>query len=285
MDIDAQREEKWLKEGVEQFRTGKLMEAIKCFDKSIEVNSPNMYALIMRARTKERLEDFDGAFNDLSAAIEIFPNRPEPYINRGNIHFNIQNWESAIEDYEKYNKLAELEHQEAVVANLVLAKEKLKTPKVFISYSWDNDSHVEWVLKLASQLTYNGVDVLFDKWDIAKFGKPLPNFMEQSISKAQRVICVMTPNYKKKTDKLVGGVGYEYSIITSEIFSNIGTSKFIPIIREGIDSESIPIALRGRNYCDMRNDKEFDEKLRDLLRDIFNEKKHPKPRIGKKPTL
>ena len=160
-------------------------------------------------------------------------------------------------------------------------------PKVFISYSWDSVEHEEWILSLATKLRENGVDAILDKWDLGALGKPLPNFMETSISKSQRVICVMTPNYKKKTDNLVGGVGYEYSIISSEIFTeDINTSKFIPLFRAGTDADAIPTILKGRKYVDMRDDSEFEDKfLHELLRDIHDAPKFKKPLMGKKPTF
>ena len=145
-----------------------------------------------------------------------------------------------------------------------------KNPKVFISYSWDNVTHEEWVLKLATQLYEKGIDVILDKWEL-KLGQLLPNFMEQSISKSQRVICVMTPNYKKKTEKLEGGVGYEYSIITAEILNKIDNTKFIPLLRTGEKEDAIPTALGGRLFIDMRNNEDVDE----LLKDIYNESKKP----------
>lgn len=162
-----------------------------------------------------------------------------------------------------------------------------ETPTVFISYSWDSLEHSVWVLNLATKLMENGVNVILDKWDLGSLGKPLPHFMEKAISKSQRVICVMTPNYKKKTENLAGGVGYEYSIITAEIFTDgVTTSKFIPLFRNGTDADAIPTVLRGRKYVDMRDDTQFDEKfLHELLRDIHEVPRYKKPAIGKKPTF
>ena len=159
-------------------------------------------------------------------------------------------------------------------------------PTVFISYSWDNKEHEEWVVNLAIKLCDNGVDVILDKWDLERLGSPIPHFMENAISKSDRVICVMTPNYKKKTDNLSGGVGYEYSIISAEIFSTINTSKFIPLFRSGTEENAIPTVLKGRKYVNMRDDDLFDDKLyEELLRDIHKEPKYKKPPIGKKPLF
>ncbi len=157
-----------------------------------------------------------------------------------------------------------------------------KRPKVFISYSWDDKEHEEWVLKLAKELRRNnGIDVILDKWDM-KLGKPLTHFMAHAVTDSDRVICVMTPNYKKKTENLDGGVGVEYSIITAEIQKDIKTEKFIPLFRSG---EDVPVFLAGRDYIDMRDDSKYDEAIEELVRDIFNKPKYKKPELGAIPKL
>ena len=108
--------------------------------------------------------------------------------------------------------------------------------------------------------------------------------MENSVTKSDRVICVITPNYNEKTINFHGGVGYEYSIISAEIMDKIDTQKFIPLLKEG-DNESIPKSLKGRTYIDMRNDNSFEDRLEDLLRDIYKEPKNKKPPIGRRPKF
>lgn len=157
-----------------------------------------------------------------------------------------------------------------------------KRPKVFISYSWDGERHEEWVLKLATDLCSNyGIDVILDKWEM-KPGKLLPDFMAHAVTDSDRVICVMTPNYKKKTDKLVGGVGVEYSIISAEIQKDVKTDKFIPLFRNGEDA---PTFLAGRDFVDMRDDSKYSEAIEDLVRDIFNKPKYKKPALGNTPKF
>lgn len=39
-------------------------------------------------------------------------------------------------------------------------------PKVFISYSWTSKAYEERVLKLVERLMNDGVDVIFDRWDL-----------------------------------------------------------------------------------------------------------------------
>ena len=155
-------------------------------------------------------------------------------------------------------------------------------PVVFISYSWDGETHEDWVLKLATDLRANyGIDVILDKWEL-KLGKLLPHFMAHAVTDSDRVICVMTPNYKKKSDGLKGGVGMEYSIISTEILQNINTEKFIPLFRSGEDA---PIFLAGRDYIDMRDDTKYLEKIEDLARDILEIPKYKKPQLGAIPKF
>lgn len=145
---------------------------------------------------------------------------------------------------------------------------KVIKAKVAISYSWDSDEHKAWVRKLANDLHKKGVYVILDQWEL-KAGQLIPDYMEKSIQEAERVICIMTSNYKKKSDKLEGGVGYEYSIIKREIYNNINSNKILPILREGSENESCPSSLSGRLYLDFRRDDSYENSLNLLLREIF----------------
>ncbi|MCH7414331.1 toll/interleukin-1 receptor domain-containing protein [Belliella sp. R4-6] len=187
-------------------------------------------------------------------------------------------WEEGILPKESVAQKVEVEESQIVATSD-------ESPIVFISYSWDTPEHEDWVLEMATKLRKNGVDVILDKWDLGPLGKPLPHFMENAVRKAKRVICVMTPNYKLKTDSLTGGVGYEYSIISAEIFSDIQTSKFIPLIRTGPNDKAIPSSLAGRKYIDMKDGVISNEKMEELLRDIYEEPKFKKPPLGQKPKF
>lgn len=159
-------------------------------------------------------------------------------------------------------------------------------PKVFISYSWDSEEHKKWVLDFATKLCKNGIDVILDQWEISsKGGSPIPTFMLNSVSSSERVLCIMTPNYKLKTDKLDGGVGFEYSILSSELADDLQSTKFIPILRKGEAKESTPMLLNQRIAYYMRDKDDFEVAFTDLLRDLYNEPKNVKPALGKKPKF
>jgi hypothetical protein len=157
-------------------------------------------------------------------------------------------------------------------------------PKVFIHYSWDDENHKRWTLFLADRLISDGVEVYFDRYDL-KLGSNNNYFMEK-ISKADKVLLIMTPEYKDKADERKSGVGYEYQIISTEFSKNISSNeKFIPILRIGQSSDSIPAFLQGFLFLNMTNDKEFEHRYLELLKNIYNEPLIQKPAKGKRPNF
>ena len=159
-----------------------------------------------------------------------------------------------------------------------------KNPKVFISYSWDNEIHKSWVKELADKLTDNSIWVFFDGYDLSA-GKDMTHFMETSVKESDKVLMIMTPNYKVKAEKRVGGVGYETSMVTAEIFNNQQSDKFIPIVRLGARENCTPTFVQSKLGIDMSNGDDFNEKFEELLRTIYGEHKVKRPQLGKKPIF
>ncbi len=153
---------------------------------------------------------------------------------------------------------------------------------VFISYSWDTEEHKKWVLDLANNLVKEGVNVLLDRYELRP-GKSLPHFVETSIKKADRILIIFTPNYKLKAEKRAGGVGYEYSIMNSELYKNqTNNERIIPVLRNGSSADSIPEFMQQYIHLDMRNDENYKNSYFDLLREIYDEPEIIKPEIGTK---
>lgn len=155
--------------------------------------------------------------------------------------------------------------------------------KVFLHYSWDSEAHKEWVLELANRLTADGVDLVFDRYDL-HVGSNNLHFMEK-IEACQKVVLVMSKGYKPKVDSRTGGAGYEYQIITSEIAVKMASnSKCIPVLRDGDSHSSIPVLLQHFQYIDMRDDKKFEQLYLELLRAIYGKPLVTRPELGKKPS-
>lgn len=141
--------------------------------------------------------------------------------------------------------------------------------RVFVSYSWDNDSHKEWVFKLCQDLRDKGVDAIIDQ--AMRKGKDLLDFMEKGIANAHRVLVVGTPNYKRKSEEEKGGVKYEQNIIKASILHGIGSDRYITILREGKSfEESFPAAISTKGGYDMRNDVDYQKYLTALVHEIYD---------------
>lgn len=155
------------------------------------------------------------------------------------------------------------------------------TPSAFISYSWDNETHKDWVKSLAARLRSDGIRVILDQWHTIP-GDQLPAFMEKSIRDNDYVLIICTSNYKEKSEGRMGGVGYEGDIISAEIFSNRNDRKFIPILRGSQWETCAPIWLKGKYYIALNEDPYSEKEYRILLNTLHGYRDGPPP-IGKPP--
>lgn len=156
------------------------------------------------------------------------------------------------------------------------------TPKAFISYSWDDDEHRDWVRKLATRLRGDGVTVTLDKWHIAP-GTQLPHFMEKAIRENDFVLIICTPRYKQRSDGRIGGAGYEGDIMTAEVFTKGNHQKFIPILRRGDWQDAAPAWLGGKYYVDLCGDPYPAPQYEDLLTTLHNAREEAPP-VGSIPA-
>ena len=137
---------------------------------------------------------------------------------------------------------------------------------IFISYCWESEDHKQWVRKLADDLGLF-FDVLIDQE--VPYGIELSYFMEQAIAKSDKVLIIVTPQYKYKADNRTRGVGYETSLITEDLVTDQNRIKFIPVIRIGSKEESYPRYLGSRKGVDMTDDTKYAAVFEDLKRNLL----------------
>ena len=154
-------------------------------------------------------------------------------------------------------------------------------PRVFISYSWDDDAHKAWVAELATRLRSDGVNVILDQWEV-RLGDQLPQFMETSVRESDYVVIICTPRYKERTDPRRGGVGYEEQVITAEVFYAQNQRKFIPALRLGEWKDVAPSWLLGKDFADLRGEP-YSESQYQELKNTIHQLLPEAPPIGPKP--
>lgn len=155
------------------------------------------------------------------------------------------------------------------------------SPKVFISYAWENEEIKQWVKKLATELRNNGVDAKLDQWEVVP-GDQMPMFMEKSVTENNYVLLICTERYKYKSENRIGGVGYEGDIMTAEVLQMANHRKFIPILRSGDMNVSIPGWLRGKLFIDFTNPLHYENSFENLLSTLLN-RREAAPALGRIP--
>lgn len=188
-------------------------------------------------------EDSPLFFNDLSKEVEMYY--------------------SDSQDRNDFDEYLSVQSSDTLKKNVWEQSRKI----IFISYCWEDEEHQKWVHQLAKRLAEK-----FDvKIDIKQpLGIELNQFMEQMITKSDKVLIITTPEYKGRADGRIKGVGYETSLITNDLVSDQNKIKFIPIIRKGSKEESYPTYLGNRKGLDMKDDTQFEETLKELIFNLEN---------------
>lgn len=136
----------------------------------------------------------------------------------------------------------------------------MDNPKLFISYSWSSPEHEQWVLKLATELRENGIDVILDKWDL-KEGQDADAFMEKMVTDetVEKVAIICDKVYAEKADKRKGGAGTEAQIISRKIYEETDQNKFVAVLVERDDDGKpyLPAYYQSRIYIDLSDNNLF----------------------------
>jgi hypothetical protein len=164
----------------------------------------------------------------------------------------------------------------------------MESPKLFISYSWSNPTHEQWVIDLANELTESGIHVILDKWDL-KEGHDSVAFMEKMVTDSQitKVAIICDEAYASKADGRSGGVGTETQIISREVYENQEQDKFVAIIPEKDEQGKayLPTYYKSRIYIDLSEPDSYADNFEKLLRWIYDKPLYMRPEIGKRPSF
>lgn len=161
-------------------------------------------------------------------------------------------------------------------------------PKVFISYSWTSPEHEEFVVDLATRLRGHGIDAVLDKWDL-KPGQDKYVFMESMVvdPSVQKVLVICDKKYQEKANARAGGVGTESQIISQELYGRVTQTKFVPVVCEYDDDGQpcLPVFMKGLIYIDLSSDERYGTGLEELLRLVYAQPFHQKPKLGGIPSF
>lgn len=152
----------------------------------------------------------------------------------------------------------------------------------FISYSWDNEDHEKKILELTEHLRNKGYDVKIDK--MISQQETATNFvkmMHQAMLNHQKIIVVLSEDYKRKAETFTGGVGEEYQLLLTDILKN--PKKYILVSFKGRSDEIVPFGLQGRDITDLSLPSGLEAlywKLSDKDKYVFSEVSGEKPNLN-----
>lgn len=117
------------------FDTGKRELAIKDYDAGIALNEKNNKTLgevlINRGAALASIGQLDKALEDMNRGLQLDPNQPNGYSNRGLLHFQTRQFEKAIADQTSYLKLNPVYwemYYERAISNAALGRHKEAIP-------------------------------------------------------------------------------------------------------------------------------------------------------------
>lgn len=156
--------------------------------------------------------------------------------------------------------------------------------KVFISYSWDDLSHEQWVMDLANKLRKKGVDAKIDKFVTQSGTIHLQEMMSRAMRTNDYILLILTEKYTEKADEIRGGVGFETLLTLPDLQKN--PNKLVPIVKhQGNFDDAIPFHLRGYYAIDFSEEENFEEKFIELLHRIEGVPLYEEEPLGEKAEL
>src|SRR5947209_1554166 len=123
-----------------------------------------------------------------------------------------------------------------------------RSPKVFISYAWEGQSHHDRVLALADWLESKGLELIFDQYDSNPL-VPWPKWMAQAVDGADFILSICSKAYYDRvTEEQPAGEGlgaqWEGSLIYNVLSADpVRRNKFVVIQFSQLDLDTIPLGL------------------------------------------
>lgn len=149
--------------------------------------------------------------------------------------------------------------------------------KIFLSYSWDDDTHRAWVQKLADELdAYHELHVILDSYDLDS-SNDKNFFMEKGLGDADFIIIVATKEYKRKADQREGGVGIETYLATAKHWKGMLEGKATKLVVVRRDKDAVPAYMDGHFYVDFSEEIDYLSSFDKLISHIKGGAKVPRP--------
>lgn len=162
------------------------------------------------------------------------------------------------EEHEFDTKLIDTYRKQVTLkADVKMNKSKKKAITVFVSYCWESEEYKEKVISFINFLREKGFAADMDiKFIQEEASVDFNRLMHKGIIKYDKVIVLLSENYKRKAEEFEGGVGKEYRFIINDIEKNANKyilASFFKLTKEIIKNIA-PIEFSGREIVDLPKD-------------------------------
>jgi TIR domain len=146
-------------------------------------------------------------------------------------------------------------------------------PQVFISYSHDNQEHMDRLWDLSERLRRDGVDCRIDQQEESP-AEGWPRWCRNQVQEAQFVLIACTETYLRRYEgkewagKELGGQWGGF-VITQELYESEGKyAKFIPLMFSSLDSQYISVDLRGGTQYNLSGAEDYEKLFRRITNQV-----------------
>lgn len=162
-----------------------------------------------------------------------------------------------------------------------MSSKKQRRIRVFISYSHESKSHIDWVLSLANRLCDDGIECELDRYNVSP-PEGWPKWCHKKLIDSDYVLVVCTSIYLQRFEGLTpidegSGVNWEGFIITQDLYDNHGqNNRFIPVVFSESDLRFIPIFLKSSSHYIL----DSEDRYLDIYRHLTDQPEIKRPLIG-----
>ena len=144
---------------------------------------------------------------------------------------------------------------------------------VFVSYAWDNNEHQERVTSFVDMLRGMGFDAKMDTMLKQEF-PDIDKMMTYGL-KCDKIIVVLSSEYKRKADACFGGVWKEFKMIADDLEQNPQKYIFVSFdeFSEKLKEKISPIRIGNRWIVDLHKGR--NDNYNELVAVLKEEKEYP----------
>jgi len=164
-------------------------------------------------------------------------------------------------------------------------------PKVFLSYTHDDEAHRKAVLDFATFLTEQGIDIVLDRWTSGR-RQDWQAWATKNMTESDYVVVIASPGYRRMgdgngpNDRNIGGQS-EAALLRDLLQGdrNTWTQKILPVLLPGREVDAIPLFLQPHAADRYPVESLTVEGAEDLLRVLTRQPRHVRPPLGPRPVL